>query len=97
MNTLTAPAEIAYPSLEEAKNALFAHALAEGYALVVLHTRRVGNKKEGAIKALILNCSKGRRTNRTIPQIARQRATGSTAFGCMFRASIREGVIGRSS
>lgn len=90
MNALTAPAEIAYPSLEGAKNAFFTHALAGGDALVVLHTRLAGYKKEGAIKALILNCSEGRRTDRSIQQIARQRATGSTATRCMFRASTRE-------
>lgn len=90
MNALIVPAEIAYPSMEKAKNASFAHTLAEGYTLVDLHTRRVDNGEEGASKALILNCFKRRRTNRIIQPIARKRATGSTATECMFRASIRE-------
>lgn len=47
MNALIVPAEIAYPSMEKAKNASFAYTLAEGYTLVDLHTRRVDNGEEG--------------------------------------------------
>lgn len=44
MNASNAQTEVAYISLEEDKSAFFAHALAEGYTLVVLHTRRVENR-----------------------------------------------------
>ncbi|RKF55448.1 hypothetical protein GcM3_201045 [Golovinomyces cichoracearum] len=90
MNSLAPPPALGYRSLEEAKEAVFSHALSEGYALVVLHTRRVGNKKDGAIKALILNCSKGRRTRKEQnPDKKRVRVGTIKATGCLFAASIR--------
>ncbi|CAJ2651962.1 unnamed protein product [Trifolium pratense] len=90
MNSLAAPPALAYRSLEEAKEAVFSHALSEGYALVVLHTRRVGNKKEGAIKALILNYSRGRRTRKEQnPDKKRVRVGTIKATGCLCAASIR--------
>lgn len=92
MNASNALTEVAYSSLEKAKIAFFVHTLAEGYALLVLQTRRVGNRNECTIKALILNFSNSRRTNRTVSNIACQRATGITATECMFHASIREEV-----
>ena len=46
-----------YPSLEIARAALNSLFADEGYILTALHTRRVGNKKEGDIKAVTLQYS----------------------------------------
>ena len=46
MSSLAPPLEIDYQSLEEARDAVNNHALAEGYALTDIHNRTVGNKKK---------------------------------------------------
>ena len=45
MSTLAPPLEIDYLSLEKARDAVNTNALAEGYALTVMHNRTVGKKK----------------------------------------------------
>ena len=64
MSTSAPPLEIDYQSLEEVRDAVNTHTLAEGHALIVMYNRTVGNKKNGSIKAVILHCSKGRRTKK---------------------------------
>ena len=56
MNSLIIPHQLAYPSLEEARAAIDAHAHLEGYVVVVKRTRRIGNKKYGDITAVIIVC-----------------------------------------
>ena len=92
MATLAPPLEIEYQSLEQARDAVNTHALAEGYALTVMHNRTVGNKKNGPIKTVILHCSKGRRTKKREQEPAqkRRRMGSSTSTGCPFKASIRK-------
>ncbi|RKF62703.1 hypothetical protein OnM2_031058 [Erysiphe neolycopersici] len=92
MCTLATSLEIAYQSLEEARDAVNTLALAEGYALTVMHNRTVGNKRYGSIKAVILHCSKGRRTKKREQEPAQKRRgmCASTSTRCPFKASIRK-------
>lgn len=56
------PPATTYRSLEEAKSAYFFNTLSEEFDLTALHKRKVGYKRDSAVKALILSCSEGRRT-----------------------------------
>ncbi|KAI9919573.1 hypothetical protein PsorP6_017541 [Peronosclerospora sorghi] len=54
MNILAPPLQLAYASLEQARAAIDAHVEGEGYVVVVKRTTRVGNRKDGEVKALML-------------------------------------------
>ena len=54
MDSLAPPQQLAYASLEEARAAIDSHAHLKAYVVVTIHTRRVGNKKDADVKALIL-------------------------------------------
>ncbi|KAI9907193.1 hypothetical protein PsorP6_016379 [Peronosclerospora sorghi] len=57
MNSLAPPLHFAYASMEQPRAAIDAHAQGEGCVVVVKRTKRVGNRKDGEVKALILACS----------------------------------------
>ena len=59
--SLLPPPESTYDTLEQARKALDEHAGAQGYVLTIKRTRRVGNRKDGAIKRIILCCSQENR------------------------------------
>ena len=58
---LIPPPKTTYDTLEQARKALNEHAGAQGYFLTIKRTKRVGNRKDGAIKRIILWCSQGNR------------------------------------
>ena len=94
MNSLAPPQQLSYASLEEARAAIDAHTQLEGYVVVTKHTRRVGNKKNGDVKDVILVCSQSNPP--VIPPGARRRQlmSSSRSTGCLFKASIRQGEDG---
>ena len=54
MNSLAPTPQLAYAYLEQARIAINAYAQQEGYAVAIRRTRRIGNRKEGDVKLLIL-------------------------------------------
>ena len=71
MNSLAPPHQLVYPSLEEAKAAIYAYAHLGGYVFVVKLTIRIGNKKDGDVKAVILVCSQSNPSViRQVPNLA---------------------------
>ena len=76
---------ITYDTLEQTRNALYEHAKVSNYVLTMKRTKRVGNRKDGAIKRIFLWCSQGNRykpvavdeesATRTIKRITASRST----------------------
>ena len=83
--TLAPPPQSAYGSLEEEKLAIEEYARTQGYAVCILHTRKVGNKVDGQIKAIVLQCSNAGQPRLT----AQKRRTISHETGCKFKVAVR--------
>lgn len=87
MNALAPPEEVTYGTLYEAKKAIDGHALEQGYAVRVLRTRKVGNRKDGDVKGQDLECSQAGAAIRDDNR-ARMRVSTSRRVGCPFRVLI---------
>ncbi|BBN03020.1 hypothetical protein Mp_2g20030 [Marchantia polymorpha subsp. ruderalis] len=86
--------ERVFATLDEARAAVDSQLQDEGFVLTIKHTRRVGNKKDGDIKAVVLYCSCGAQQPRPQPQAEaeqqqRKRVRGSRGIGCTFNCTIR--------
>ena len=88
--------ERVFATLDEARAAVDSQLQDEGFVLTIKHTRRVGNKKDGDIKAVVLYCSCGAQQPRPRPQPEaeaeqqqRKRVRGSRGTGCTFNCTIR--------
>nr|CCA18209.1 conserved hypothetical protein [Albugo laibachii Nc14] len=87
MKCLAPPPQLAYATLEQAKAAIDDHAQQEGYVVVVKRTKKVGDRKDGDMKALILAFSQSNPP--AIREGPRRRVSSSGSTGCLFKASIR--------
>ena len=85
INSLAPPPQLVYASLEQARVAINAHQ--EGYAVAIRRTRSIGNRKDGDVKAVDIDCSRSHLPSiRTGP---RHRILSSSRTGCLFKASVR--------
>ena len=85
--------ERVFATLDEARAAVDSQLQDEGFVLTIKHTRRVGNKKDGDIKAVVLYCSCGAQQPRPQPkaeaeQQQRKRVRGSQGTGCTFNCTM---------
>ena len=78
-----------YASLKNARAVLNSLHADEGYIMTVLHTRRVGNKKEGGIKAVTLQCSCAPKVTASLAFNKCNRVRSRRGTGCMFKCSLR--------
>ena len=87
MNALDPLEEVAYATLEMAKNAFDGHALEQDYAVCLLRTRRVGTRKDGEVKGQDLERSQAKDAESDDSR-ARLRVSASRSVMCPFRALI---------
>ena len=54
MNSFTPSPQLAYATIEQANAAIDDHASQQGYVVVIKHKRKIGNKADGEVNALVL-------------------------------------------
>ena len=87
MNSLAQPPQLAYASLTQTRVSINAHAQQEGYAAAIRRTSRIGNRKDGDVEAVDLDCSRSHLPSmRTEPC---HLISSSSWTGCFFKASVR--------